>query len=166
MGPIYISDCSSVFCFNADVENGLLYRYDLDNFTILYKYLVDWNLNCNITMRTFQLKIERTAIQSLNWAVFLITRRRRGDRYTGGANVRLRLPYKYLRNFKTSKWKSASLQDSTSNYINSLMSVRLPLEGDEGMGFDMIYLTWCSLESSTICRVWDFVHNDVDRHPV
>ena len=31
------------------------------------------------------------------------------------------------------------------------MSVRLPLEGDEGMGVDMIYLTLCSLENSTVC---------------
>ena len=112
-------------------------------------------------------KIERTAIQSLNWAAFLITRRRRGDRYTGGATVRLRLPYEHLRNFKTSKnVKSASLRFRPQNYIDSPMSVRLPLEGDEGMGLVMNYLTWYTLESSTICRIWDFVHNDVERHPV
>ena len=51
-------------------------------------------------------------------------------------------------------------------YNAFLMSVRLPLEGDEGMGFDMIYLTWLSLENSTVCTGLGFVHNDVDPHPV
>ena len=48
-------------------------------------------------------------------------------------------------------------------YIASPMSVRLPLEGDEGMGLVMNYLTWYALESSTICRIRDF---GVEHHSV
>ena len=107
VGPIFISVCSSVFYFNASVESGLLYRYDLTNSTNIYNYLVDWNPNCNTTKTDIQAENRNyTAIQSLNWAAFLITRRRRGDGYTGGANLRLRLPSKYLVKLKTSKVKT------------------------------------------------------------
>ena len=104
VGPIYLR-LKSVFCCNGDVENGLPFHYNLGKFASSTVNSLTMISAAETQCDHSSWKIERTAIQSLNWAAFLITRRRRGDRYTGGANVRLRLPYKYLRNFKTSKMK-------------------------------------------------------------
>ena len=38
-----------------------------------YNYFRDWNIDYSTAKQTFQLKIERTATQSLNLAAFLIT---------------------------------------------------------------------------------------------
>ena len=139
------------------------WRGDCSNNVNFYSDSEDRNTNCNWQHMHSSWKVERTAIQYLNELPFWSHEGEEGIDTLGELSCDWDC-HMNNENFKTSKnVKSASLIFRPQNYIASPMSVRLPLEGDEGMGSVMNYLTWYTLESSTICRIWEF---DVEQHPV